>query len=418
MTQFIQLHALVSYAPANLNRDDLGRPKSARMGGVMRMRVSSQSLKRAWRISEVFSEIVSDGQPALPAITKLFDGGKRGAGLGIRTRSLSETVCNRLRDAGVTSDGLDQWQSIFSVALGEASLKSSNDDKNVKASTDEDEPDDGDSDKSTALYLSDFEVNAFIDMTKQLEIYLVNPEGCRLADQFKQLMAHYEKTKKAKAKKDKATALKALSETLYKMIRIRPETAADVSMFGRMLAINPIQNIDAAVQVAHAISVHEVVTDDDYFTAVDDLNKTGAAHIGESYFGAAVLYLYVCIDRDQLKHNLGGDETLTQRAISALAQTMLTVGPTGKQNSHASRAYAHYALVERGSQQPRQLSLAFLKPIGGGNYPEDATRKLRDLRDNMGKVYGACADEYYEINAYTGEGRVAELVAFAAKEQV
>ncbi len=306
MTQFIQLHALVSYAPANLNRDDLGRPKSARMGGVMRMRVSSQSLKRAWRISEVFSDVVSNGQPALPAIVELFGEEKKGAGLGIRTRSLSETVCNRLRDAGVTSDGLEQWQSIFSVALGESSLKSSDGKKNVKASANEDESEDGDSDKSTVLYLSDFEVNAFVDMAKQLEIYLVNPEGCRLADQFKQLMEHYEKTKKADTKQKKTTALKNLSETLYGMIRVRPETAADVSMFGRMLAINPIQNIDAAVQVAHAISVHEVVTDDDYFTAVDDLNKMGAAHIGESYFGAAVLYLYVCIDRDQLKRNLGG----------------------------------------------------------------------------------------------------------------
>lgn len=405
MTQFIQLHALVSYAPANLNRDDLGRPKSARMGGVMRMRVSSQSLKRAWRISEVFSEVVSNKQPTLPAIVELFGEEKKGAGLGIRTRSLSETVCNRLRDAGITSDSLAQWQSIFSVALGEASLK--------KSSDVEDESEGGDSDKSTILFLSDFEVNAFVDVAKQLKIYMINPEGCRLADQFKHLMEHYEKAKKADTKQKKTTALKNLSETLYGMIRVRPDTAADVAMFGRMLAINPNQNIDAAVQVAHAISVHEVVTDDDYFTAVDELNKTGAAHIGESYFGAAVLYLYVCIDRDQLKRNLGGDETLTQRAISALTQTMLTVGPTGKQNSHASRAYAHYALVEKGAQQPRQLSLAFLKPVGGGNYPEDATRELRKLRDNMDKVYGACADKHYEINAYTGEGSVAELIKFS-----
>ena len=54
MTQFIQLHLLTSYPPSNLNRDDLGRPKSAQIGGVGRLRVSSQSLKRAWRTSEVF----------------------------------------------------------------------------------------------------------------------------------------------------------------------------------------------------------------------------------------------------------------------------------------------------------------------------------------------------------------------------
>ena len=84
--------------------------------------------------------------------------------------------------------------------MGEASLKPSDGKKNVKAS-DEDESEDGDSDKSTVLYLSDFEVNAFVDIAKQLEIYFVNPEGCRLADQFKQLMKHYEKAKKARRRK-------------------------------------------------------------------------------------------------------------------------------------------------------------------------------------------------------------------------
>lgn len=49
MAEFIQLHMLVSYPPSNLNRDDLGRPKTAIMGGTQRLRISSQSLKRAWR---------------------------------------------------------------------------------------------------------------------------------------------------------------------------------------------------------------------------------------------------------------------------------------------------------------------------------------------------------------------------------
>ncbi|STM07794.1 putative CRISPR-associated protein [Escherichia coli] len=56
MTTFIQLHLLTAYAPANLNRDESGRPKTAYMGGVERLRVSSQSLKRAWRVSETFED--------------------------------------------------------------------------------------------------------------------------------------------------------------------------------------------------------------------------------------------------------------------------------------------------------------------------------------------------------------------------
>src|SRR5699024_10242821 len=53
MSQFVQLHLLTSYPPSNLNRDDLGRPKTAKMGGFERLRVSSQSLKRNWRISDI-----------------------------------------------------------------------------------------------------------------------------------------------------------------------------------------------------------------------------------------------------------------------------------------------------------------------------------------------------------------------------
>jgi len=56
MSTFIQLHMLTSYPPSNLNRDDLGRPKTAVMGGKNRLRVSSQSLKRAWRTSEIFEK--------------------------------------------------------------------------------------------------------------------------------------------------------------------------------------------------------------------------------------------------------------------------------------------------------------------------------------------------------------------------
>jgi len=62
MSTFIQLHLLTSYPPSNLNRDDLGRPKTAVMGGKTRLRISSQSLKRAWRNSELFKLAVGQGR--------------------------------------------------------------------------------------------------------------------------------------------------------------------------------------------------------------------------------------------------------------------------------------------------------------------------------------------------------------------
>ena len=86
MSKFIQLHLLTSYAPSNLNRDDLGRPKTAKMGGFDRLRVSSQSLKRNWRVSELFEEAMS-GE------------------IGIRTKKLGEevfnTACTACHTAGI-----------------------------------------------------------------------------------------------------------------------------------------------------------------------------------------------------------------------------------------------------------------------------------------------------------------------------
>jgi CRISPR system Cascade subunit CasC len=205
---------------------------------------------------------------------------------------------------------------------------------------------------------------------------------------------------------------------------LHDQTAVDIAMFGRMLASKTQFNSEAAVQVAHAIGVHASPIEDDYFTAVDDLNKddSGAGHVGESGFAQALFYQYICIDREQLKKNLGGDEApdaaeaLTQRAIHALAEAALKVGPTGKQNSYASRAYAHFALAEKGSQQPRSLTLAFLKPIAGEDYAVDAVAALLKVQANMDQVYGACADARASFNVFSGEGSAQALLDFVAAE--
>ncbi|MGR3718522.1 MAG: type I-E CRISPR-associated protein Cas7/Cse4/CasC [Paracoccus sp. (in: a-proteobacteria)] len=59
MTTFLQFHLLTAYPPSNPNRDDQGRPKEASFGGALRLRLSSQSIKRALRISDAFREGLS-----------------------------------------------------------------------------------------------------------------------------------------------------------------------------------------------------------------------------------------------------------------------------------------------------------------------------------------------------------------------
>lgn len=344
MTTFIQLHLLTSYPPANLNRDDLGRPKTARMGGVERLRVSSQSLKRHWRISDLFQEAVTNH-------------------VGTRTKRLGTGVLDRLLEGGVKEKDAKEWAAKIADVFG--ALKKNSVEIEQLA------------------HISPEELQAVNDLTERLIAESRAPEDEEL-----------------------------------KLLRKKP-AAADVALFGRMLASDPEFNVEAACQVAHALTVHAVVIEDDYFTAVDDLNKDedkGAAHIGETGFAAGLFYSYVCINRDQLIDNLRGDTALADRAIAALTEAAVKVAPSGKQNSFGSRAYASYVLAEKGRQQPRSLSVAFLKPIQGEDQASEAVRCIESQVERFDQVYGACADGRYALNAVEGSGKFDDLLKFLQAE--
>ena len=49
MSVFVDIHVLQTLPPSNPNRDDTGAPKTGVFGGVSRMRISSQAIKRAAR---------------------------------------------------------------------------------------------------------------------------------------------------------------------------------------------------------------------------------------------------------------------------------------------------------------------------------------------------------------------------------
>lgn len=341
MNKFIQLHLLTSYAPSNLNRDDLGRPKTARMGGSERLRVSSQSLKRNWRCSDVFEQALAGN-------------------IGTRTKRFGEKIRQQLTEKGVSEKKAKEWAAAIAAQFGK--LKK--------------------------------------DSVEIEQLAHISPEEQQAAITLIDVLAA----------EDRAPTTEELALLTSKT------TAVDIALFGRMLASSPEFNIEAACQVAHAISVHSVAVEDDYFTAVDDLNDgmddRGASHIGESGFAAALFYSYICIDKELLAENLNGDLELANKAIAALVEAAVKVSPKGKQNSFASRAYASFVLAEKGSQQPRSLSVAFLKPVLGDDQASEAIRKLQEQTANFDRVYGPCADSRAELNAVIGEGSFNELLAF------
>jgi CRISPR system Cascade subunit CasC len=251
---------------------------------------------------------------------------------------------------------------------------------------------------------------------------------------------------KAKKSKKKGLPKKRLKELQSKVL-VEIDTAADIAMFGRMVASAPRFNREAAVQVAHAITTHRVEVEDDFYTAVDDLKKSsedaGAGFIGELGFGSGVFYLYACIDRDQLVRNLGGDEGLASSAIAAFTEGFASASPSGKQNSFAAHSRASYLRVEKGAQQPRSLAAAFFKPVRddrdhdllgesikrlrgdeeSGNGGEASTgAKPREpknpgLIEEMNQAYGDCFDDHREMRCVPGSavhGSLKDLIAFAA----
>ncbi len=199
------------------------------------------------------------------------------------------------------------------------------------------------------------------------------------------------------------------------------DTAADIAMFGRMLADAPKFKREAAVQVAHAVTTHRAIAEDDYYTAVDDLKSrdepedAGAGFVGVQEFGAGVFYFYVCVDRDLLLQNLDQNHAVRNASLSALVEAAATVAPGGKQASFASRARAFYILGEKGSAQPRSLAAAFLKPVTGEDQGGRSIECLENFRDRLDTAYGPCADDRYTMNVAAGEGTLRDLIDFSTR---
>ena len=348
MTDFLQLHLLTAYGPSNLNRDDTGRPKSVIFGGAPRLRVSSQSLKRAWRTSTVFSEQL-DGH------------------LAARTQRLGEQVRDRLTAGGMAEDRAVEIARGIAEVLGK-----------IKKETDTNP--------------------TFIE-----QLAFVSPE----------------EQQKAFALADQALANDAFEKPAADDVLNRVDTAADIAMFGRMLADNPRFNREAAVQVAHAITTHRAIAEDDYYTAVDDLKAraepedSGAGFVGVQEFGTGVFYLYICVDLDLLLRNLDGNRAVRDASLCALAEAAATVAPRGKQASFASRARAVYVMAEKGSTQPRSLAGAFLKPVKGEDQVAESIASLEEFRDQLDVSYGPSADALYTMNVCKGQGAMKELLKFA-----
>jgi CRISPR system Cascade subunit CasC len=335
LPRFIQIHALVSYSAALLNRDDSGLAKRLPFGGTVRTRISSQCLKRHWR--------TTDDEWALSKI---------GPEMAVRSRKVpEERILPALEAAGIGTP------------------------ESRKAATD-------------ALAVALYSKSAVKDPSSRQALLIGEPEIAYLI----------EKAKLAAAEGDAKAATDAI-ETLFKkeekknlsaMLSVKGKLNAglEAALFGRMVTSDPDANTDAAIHVAHAFTVHREEAETDYFTVVDDLETgTGAGGIFDTELTAGLFYVYVVVDVSGLISNLGGDAALAGKVIEHLLHLISTVSPGAKKGSTAPYAYADLVLVETGARQPRSLANAFRD--AGRASVRDATQRLSDHLGRLDAMYGA-----------------------------
>lgn len=341
---FVDISILHTVPPSNINRDDTGSPKTATYGGTRRARVSSQAWKRATRLS--FDDILDQDS------------------LGTRTKRVAELVGERIV-AQNPEISAERAQELAELAFGAAKIKL-NDPR--KSTADNPLP----KESGYLLFLS----------SRQL-------------DQVASICVAAEASDDVKA----AFKTKEVKEAL------NSQHSVDLSLFGRMVAEAADLNVDAACQVAHAISVHAVDNEFDFFTAVDDhkagddeSEDAGAGMIGTVEFNASTLYRYATIDVDALQKNLG-DAQATQKAVEAFVQAFVTSMPTGKQNTFANRTLPDAVVVSVRDTQPVNLVGAFEQAITDSHRVETASERLAAYAKDIDQTFGTTPQAAWVVRA-------------------
>ncbi|MCL5026305.1 MAG: type I-E CRISPR-associated protein Cas7/Cse4/CasC [Chloroflexi bacterium] len=318
---FVELHILQNFAFSNLNRDLSGAPKDCDFGGYRRNRISSQCTKRAIREHFRSGDIIPPDR------------------IAERTKRLVEDLVERLHQRGK--------DEIEARAAVEAALRG------IKLGI-------GDDGKTQyLLFLGRAEIQALADACLEHWDALLR-SGSDAVEAPAGQRASRRDAKRAAQQALPGQVVNALKEVLD------GARAADLALFGRMMADLPDKNIDAACQVAHAFSTNRAKVEFDFYTAVDDLKKDdtpGADMMGTVEFNSACYYRYANIDLDQLKSNLQDDEELAQKTVEAFLQASIEAIPTGKQNSSAAQNPPSFVMAVVRDRGLWSLANAFVRPV-------------------------------------------------------
>lgn len=368
---YLDLYALQSVPPSNINRDDTGSPKTAMYGGALRARVSSQAWKRAMR--EMISDLLPEGQ------------------LGVRTKFIVSLIADRI--AAKREDLAGQSVDFAKAVLDATGIKSS--------VTDRKGSDEGTLATGYLVFIANRELDDLADIAISWADGGIDP-----------------KKPGSKSKKDVQQAFRGIQ-------------AVDIALFGRMLADASDFNVDACSQVAHAISVNEISQEYDYFTAVDDCaadDNAGAAMIDTVGFNSSTLYRYATVNVDALMEQLESAEA-TAYGVAAFVETFVKSMPTGKQNTFANRTLPNVVAVSLRDDQPINLVTTFECPVYAErdrSITQIAAERLATCAEDVEGAFAHPASKSWHVSygvdaaslEYFGEGVSFDALVVAVREAI
>jgi CRISPR system Cascade subunit CasC len=340
--KLIELHILQSFPVSCLNRDDVGAPKTAIFGGATRARISSQCLKRAIRLQakEVCPELYG-GERSKLIVRPIADAAARHGAPPEKALELSRKLCDEL------------------ATFDEAAFKKNPDMLKVK----------------TLMFLSPAERDEI---------------GAQLAAALKDGT-----DAKSLEKKIKSAAAKAREAKL--------KDAADIAVFGRMVASDHSLTLEGAAMFSHALSTHRADNDIDFYTAVDDRqredatvedeDRAGSGMMGTLEFTSAVYYRYAALNMGLLSDadHLGSlsREDLA-KVIGAFIRAAVLAVPGARKNSMNAHTLPGYVLgLVKNNGQPLQLINAFEKPVASKNgLMDESITRLKAHHEQLKQTWG------------------------------
>lgn len=351
---FLQIHTLTSYHASLLNRDDAGLAKRIRFGGAERLRISSQCLKRHWRMWLM-------ERASLPSAIR---------SRGFFSRVLKPRLEQNGMDAELAHELVKELAKGILTASGEKKVL---DETTLQM-------------KQPVLFGRP-EADYFVKLIEEA------------AQKGNEKAAKQWLTKEIKDKKGK----KNFKAMLQQAGVAEPSVGFEGALFGRFVTSDLLTRVDAPVHVAHSFTTHALDTEVDFFTVVDDLareEETGAAHANDMELGAGIFYGYVVVDVPLLVSNLTGcdadkwqeqDTGDARRLLEQLIHAITTVTPGAKLGATAPYARAEHVVLEVGTAQPRSLANAYLKPVrmNGREHPMALSVKaMAEHLQAVAEMYG------------------------------